>query len=87
LIKLTQDQNDLLKNKLATTCREIQSEQLAEKTQLDYEAAQERKRLDDEADKAAVEKQIATYGRPATLAEKAQGLRDAFKVKRQGVAK
>ena len=82
LIKLTQGQNDLLKNKLATIFREIQSEQLAEKIQRDYERDQERKRLDDEADKAALEKQIETYGRPATLAEKAQGLRDAFKVKR-----
>ena len=82
LIKLTQDQNDLLKNLLAPICREIQSEQLAEKTRLDDEAAQERKRLDDEADKAALEKQIETYGRPATLAEKRQGLLDALKVKR-----
>ena len=82
LIKLTQGQNDLLKNKLATIFREIQSEQLAEKIQRDYERDQERKRLDDEADKAALEKQIETYGRPATLAEKRQGLLDALKVKR-----
>ena len=82
LIKLTQDQNDLLKNKLAPICREIQSEQLAEKTQLDYEAAQEQKRLDDEADKAAQEEQIATYGRVLTLADKKQLCLDALKAKR-----
>ena len=82
LIKLTQDQNDLLKNKLAPICLEIQSEQLAEKTRLDYEAAQEQKRLDDEADKAAQEEQIATYGRVLTLADKKQLCLDALKAKR-----
>lgn len=82
LIKLTQDQNDLLKNKLAPICREIQSEQLAEKTQLDYEAAQEQKRLDDEANKAAQEEQIATYGRVLTLADNKQRCLDALKAKR-----
>ena len=82
LIKLTQNQNDLLKNLLAPICREIQNEQLAEKTRLDYEAAQEQKRLDDEADKAAQEEQIATYGRVLTLADKKQLLLDVLKAKR-----
>jgi hypothetical protein len=81
LIKLTQNQNDLLKNKLVPICQEIRSEQLVEKTQLDYLAAQEQKRLDDEADKAAQEEQIATYGRMLTLADKKQRLLDALKAK------
>jgi hypothetical protein len=82
LIKLTQGQNDLLKNLLTPICGEIQSEQLAEKTRRDREAAQEKKRLDDEENKAAQEEQIAKYGSVLTPAEKKQRLLDALKAKR-----
>lgn len=82
LFDLINEKNDLLKIRLNEIAAEIRAEHRAIQTQLDYEAAQHQKMLDEIADRAAQQEQIATYGRVLTLSDKKQLLQNALKPKR-----
>jgi len=63
LIKLTQMQNEALRKELSEIVSTMQTEQAVKQSQLDYQAEQERKRLEEIENEAARQAQIAAYGK------------------------